>query len=104
MPRAENAIVYVAGFAILAAIVYVAVRGVGGAAQDLTRAGVNVAGGAASGVVRGVSDVIGIPDTDAARCQQAIAAGDSWDASIYCPAGTFLKYFFGSDPALPPPP
>ncbi len=94
MAKSENLIAYAAGFAVLAAIIYVAMRGAGGVAQDVSRTAVNVAGGAVTGTVKGVSDTVGIPDTDAAKCQAALAAGDSWNASFYCPAGTFIKSIF----------
>lgn len=80
------------GAAVLVVVVYVATRSLRQAAASVTQAGVNVATGAAEGVVVGVSEVIGIPDTDAAKCSAAIATGDYWDASVYCDAGTFLKF------------
>ena len=49
----------------------------------------------ASGVVVGIAEGFGIPPTDAAKCEAAIAAGDHYAASKYCPAGTFLKDALG---------
>ena len=40
-----------------------------------------------------VDDIV--PDTDADLCDEALARGDYWHASIYCPAGTFLTSLFG---------
>ena len=82
-----------AGVAVVLAIgvgLWIWKRGLGGVAQDVTAGAVKVAGGAAVGVVKGGASVIGIPDTDAAKCRAAIAAGDYWDASFYCSAGEFV--------------
>lgn len=56
---------------------------------------------AGAGVVIGAGEAIGIPQTDADRCSDAIYAGRTLDASFACPAGTFLRYLVG---AKPPPP
>lgn len=48
------------------------------------------------GVVIGIGEAVGIPQTDATLCEQAIAEGRYWDASFYCPAGTFLKSAAGA--------
>jgi hypothetical protein len=50
----------------------------------------------ATGAVIGVADAVGIPETDANKCEAAIAAGNYWDASFYCPAGKFLKSATGA--------
>lgn len=46
--------------------------------------------------VQSIGEVVGVPRTDtpdAERlCQEAIAKGDSWNASLYCPAPTYFKY------------
>lgn len=65
-------------------------RGLGGVAEDVTSGAVAAAGGAAVGVVKGTSEVVGIPNTDPVLCKQALAAGDYWNASFYCPAKEFL--------------
>jgi hypothetical protein len=52
---------------------------------------VDAAEGAATGVVLGVGDAVGVPRTDTDACQAALAAGDYWEASFKCPAGTFLS-------------
>lgn len=66
----------------------------------LTRSGARAAGTivveGATGIVIGVGEAVGIPETDAAKCEASIAAGDYWDASFYCPAGTFLKAASGA--------
>lgn len=51
---------------------------------------VDTAGGVVEGTVKGLGSAVGIPDTDAANCQASLDAGDTWSASFYCPAGTFL--------------
>lgn len=66
--------------------------GLGQLAQDAAAGAVNVAGEAASGVVLGVGDVIGVPRTEMNECEKAIAEGRTWDASFACPAGRFLSY------------
>lgn len=45
---------------------------------------------AGAGMVRGLGAVVGIPDTNATKCQQDMAAGRYWDASFSCPAGTYI--------------
>lgn len=49
-----------------------------------------------TGLVVGVGKSVGIPETDATVCQQHLDAGDFWQASFYCPAGTFLKASWGA--------
>jgi hypothetical protein len=41
-----------------------------------------------------LGEALGIPATDEQMCRAALADGRTWDASFYCPAGTFL-----TDPA-----
>ena len=77
-------------------------RGAGGVAEDASRAAVNVAGGIASGAVIGVGESVGIPETNKSACRDAMARGDKWGASLYCPAGEFLKYLFAGDNLLYP--
>lgn len=82
------------GGAVLAVVLYVAARGWRGAAASAANAAVNVAGGVVEGTVTGVGQMIGIPATDAEKCEAAIARGDTWEASFYCPAGTFIGSLF----------
>lgn len=65
-------------------------RGPGGVAEDVAKAATNVVAGTASGVVKGTANAVGIPDTDAALCKKALAAGDYWNASFYCDAKEFI--------------
>lgn len=85
----EVTVIVVGGVAL---VVYLALRGFGGVAKDVTKAAVNTATGAAAGVVVGAGQAVGIPDTDQARCEDAIARKDYWDASKFCPAGRFLEF------------
>lgn len=77
---------------VLGLVVYVALKGARGAA----RSAVDLAGNTAAGVVVGIGDQVGLPDPSTAeamdKCAAAMADGRTWDASLYCPAGTFLKY------------
>jgi hypothetical protein len=70
--------------------------GLGAITQDAAAGAVGgvirIADGAASGVVLGVGDVIGLPRTSMNACELAIAEGRTWDASFVCPAGRFLEY------------
>jgi hypothetical protein len=61
------------------------------AAAAIAQGVVGTAAGLAEGTVKGLGAAVGIPDTDAANCQASLAAGDTWAASFYCPAGTFLR-------------
>lgn len=60
--------------------------------EGLGTAAANVVSGAATGVVTGAGAAVGIPATDASRCEAAKAAGDTWEASKYCPAPEFLRW------------
>lgn len=68
-------------------------RGVRGVSSDAARAAVNVAGGAAEGIIHGASDLLGIPTPNQSQCEQAKSTGDAWAASWACPAGDFLKWW-----------
>lgn len=81
----------IAGGAVLAALAYVVWRGgIKGAAAGAASAAVD----AASGVVIGLGQSVGIPATDMTQCERDLAAGNTWDASFSCPAGTFIGSFF----------
>lgn len=69
------------------------------AGKAIGRASVDLADGIVAGTVKGVGGAVSIPDTDPERCNAATAAGDTWNASLYCTAGSFIKYIFS-----PPPP
>lgn len=95
-------IVMYAGLGIVGAVLlagYAWRRG-GGTVQNAVASavtkGIGAAGDAASGVILGIGDVVGVPRTDADQCDQALASGNNLDALIYCPAGTFNRGVFGS--------
>jgi hypothetical protein len=52
-------------------------------------------GEAASNTVMGIGEVFGIPRTNESQCQSDLVAGNTWDASFSCPAGTFIGSLFG---------
>ncbi len=83
----------------IAALLYVVKKngGLGGVAAGAASALVGAVGDAASGVVLGIGDAIGVPRTDMTACEQAIAEGRTWDASFACPAGTFIGSLVSND-------
>lgn len=62
-----------------------------GVAGKAGAAAAAAAGAAAEGVVKGVGQWVGIPDTNMTQCEKDMAAGDWWKASFSCPAGTFVN-------------
>ncbi|MBN3734638.1 hypothetical protein [Burkholderia sp. Tr-20390] len=67
-----------------------AAGGLQGAAANVGAAAADAAGSVVSGTALGIGDVIGLPRTDKAKCQDALAMGNTFDASLYCPALDFL--------------
>lgn len=67
-------------------------KGVSGVTSDLAQSAVNLATGAASGVVVGVGKAAGLPATNPGQCALDMANGDNWAASKSCDAVTFLKW------------
>ena len=79
--------------AIVAAIaLYIFARGWSGAAKDVAGAVVSVGTGAVAGTAESIGSTIGVPLTDADKCDIAIAGGHTFDASLFCPASRFLTY------------
>lgn len=76
----------------VAAGVYLAKKGMAGAAAAAVGAVVDTA----TGAVLGIGDAIGVPRTDAEACAAAKARGDAWAASLYCPATDFAAYGFNA--------
>lgn len=95
----------VAGLA-LAGVLWWARRpaGSGSVALDVGAAVGEAAADAASGLVLGIGDAVGIPRTDETECARAMREGRWWDASFACPAGTFIGGVFGRTPEPPSPP
>lgn len=67
-------------------------KGVAGVTAGLVSGTAGAVGSVAAGAVKGVGQVVGIPDTNAAECASAMSEGRTWAASLYCPAATFAKY------------
>lgn len=67
-----------------------------GTASAITGGVIDAVGGAATGTVVGLGEVVGVPKTNMTQCQQDMAAGRTWDASFSCPAKDFLKYVTGN--------
>lgn len=88
--NAQQATIGIGVLVVLGVAFYIWKRGIGGVAQDVAGSAVKAAGGAAVGVVKGTSSVLGIPDTDEKKCQKAIADGNWTDASFYCTASEFI--------------
>lgn len=84
----------VAGGAVVLALAYVALRGAKQAGVDIGGAAVDMVDGVMTGVVTGVGELVGVPQTDQTACERAMAEGRTWDASFACPAGTFLGYLW----------
>lgn len=85
----EVTVIIVAGVALVA---YIALRGFGGVAKDVTKAAVNTASGAVAGVVVGAGQAVGLPDTSMTQCEIDIANKDYFAASVSCPASRFLQF------------
>lgn len=74
-------------------LAWIASKGVKGAAQSAARAAVGMVEGTTTGVVVGIGQAVGVPETNQTQCQKDLAAGRTWDASFSCPAGTFIHSF-----------
>lgn len=61
-----------------------------GNAANVGSAAVQAVGNLATGAVQGAGQIVGIPATSASKCKSDLAAGNYWDASFSCPAGTYL--------------
>lgn len=84
----------IAGGAIAAALVYVAVKGAKGTGAGIGAGVVDFADGVLSGGVIAVGERVGVPQTNLTECERAKAEGRTWDASFACPAGTFIRYLW----------
>lgn len=81
---------------LLAAVLLVGAAGLWwitrqGVAKSLATGAVKVAEDVAVGTVVGIGNAVGIPATSQTQCQKDLAAGNWWDASFSCPAGTFIS-------------
>jgi hypothetical protein len=82
----------IAGGAVAAAALYVIWKGPKAAAAQIGGAAVDAVDGVIGGVVVGIGERVGIPQTNLTECQKAQAEGRTWDASFACPAADFLRY------------
>lgn len=80
-----------AAIALIAAALYIAKKGLAGAAAGA----VTAAGEAAAGAVVGVGQLLGIPPTNETECERAKREGRTLDASFHCSAGDFIAYTWG---------
>lgn len=60
------------------------------AAAAAAGAVIDAAHGAVVGTVTTIGQAVGIPTTNMTQCERDMAAGNWWDASFSCPAGTFI--------------
>ena len=68
-------------------------------ARALVRQTVSAAYNIPVEAVIGAGEAIGIPPTDLTLCDQYKAADDAWNASFYCPAANFLKWYWWDRPS-----
>lgn len=97
--KVENVVIGLGVLLAVGAVAYFFLRGAKGAAKDVSKGLVNVGVGS----VLGVSEALGIPETNQTECEKALAEGRTWDASFACPAGKFLGSLFTSKPATAAP-
>lgn len=84
----------VAAAVVGGALLYVRINGAQKTGQSIGAGAVNLVDGAVTGVVTGIGERVGIPQTNTDKCAAAKAAGDSWGASFACPASDFLSYWW----------
>lgn len=71
---------------------YIAYRGFGGVAKDVSRAIVNTTDGVIGGTVTGIGTSFGIPETSKSQCETDISHNGYWDASFSCPAKRYAQF------------
>lgn len=79
-----------------AVVLYVMKNGIAGTVANVIGGAGTVANDAVAGVVTGIGQDVGVPTTNAAKCQAAMAAGDSLSASFYCDATTYENWLYSS--------
>lgn len=67
-----------------------------GGLRGAASSAVGAAGSVAAGTVEGVASLFGVPQTDMAKCQRDLAAGNYLEASFSCPAGTYIPKMAGA--------
>lgn len=91
-----QALAIAAGVTVLVAGLFIWRKGgIANAAQAIGSGAVGAVQGAASGVVYGIGDAVGVPRTDESACAKALREGRLWDASFACPAGDFVGGLLG---------
>lgn len=89
--RVQTIVVSAGALALVAVALFIAKKGVAGAATAV----VNAAGDVAAGTVVGIGQAFGIPATSETECEKAKREGRTLDASFACPAGEFLSWSVG---------
>jgi len=90
MATVRPEVLLIAGGAVLAGLLLVG-RNAGAVGSSLGAAAVDMVDGVVTGTVITVGDKLGIPRTDYDKGQEALAAGDYWNASFLLPAGDFIS-------------
>ncbi len=84
----ENAPFFIGGALLLGGIIWIARKGVSGVVGDVAQEAAEIP----AEIVQGVGEAIGIPRTDAQRCEIAKANGQHLEASQYCTAVDFASW------------
>jgi len=92
--RLQTGVLLIAGVAVIAAVSYVAIKGVKNVGVAVGGGAVDLVDGIVSGSVETIGEKIGIPKTNMTECQKAQAEGRTLDASFACPAVDFIKYLW----------
>ncbi|AXS79853.1 hypothetical protein [Dechloromonas sp. HYN0024] len=79
------------GVALVGVVIYLRRPAGSNLAADMGAAAGGAVVDAATGVVLGIGDGIGIPRTNVSQGQAELAAGDYWNASFHLPAGEFVS-------------
>jgi hypothetical protein len=98
----QGVVMMAAAGAVVAVVLWVALRGPGQVAQDTSRAitkgAGDLAGGLIEGAIKGAGDSMGLPDpkTESARlaCCVAVNRGEKINASLNCEYSQFMDWIF----------
>lgn len=93
--KAEELKLYGIGLGV-AVVGYLAWRAYNTGAAGIASGAVGVVNDAAGGLIQGIGSVVGIPQTDPAKCAAAKASGSVMDSLTYCPAGEAISYNVGN--------
>jgi hypothetical protein len=92
MPKVQITPVTLIAGAVLIVLAYTWLRGIKGVASDV----ITIVDETSGAVIMKAASVFGIPETDVKLCEKHVKAGEWWNASLYCPAGTFFKAASGA--------